>query len=61
MCLMAFDWQPVATTGHCLTLLGNRDVPDTGIDDEALRAVAAALDDLRRLGEADHRLSQTSQ
>ncbi|MGS0467338.1 NRDE family protein [Cobetia marina] len=25
MCLMAFDWQPDATTGHCLTLLGNRD------------------------------------
>jgi hypothetical protein len=44
-----------------LTLLGNREVPDAGIDDEALGAVTAALDDLRRLGELDHRLSQPEQ
>jgi hypothetical protein len=43
-----------------LTLLGNRDVPDAGVDDEALRAIAAALDDLRRLGEADLRVSRDS-
>jgi len=41
-----------------LTLLGNREVPDASLDDEALGTVAAALDDLRRLGEVAHRLSQ---
>lgn len=44
-----------------LTLLGNREVPDAGVDDEALGAVAEALDDLRRLGHLDHRLSRTGQ
>ena len=41
-----------------LTLVGNREVPDAGVDGEALSAMAAALDDLRRLGELDHRLGQ---
>lgn len=40
-----------------LTLLGNREVPDAGVDEEALSAMARALDDLRRLGELDLRLS----
>ena len=40
-----------------LTLLANREVPDAGVDDEAMKAIAAALDDLRRLGELDQRLS----
>lgn len=42
-----------------LALLANREVPDSGVDDEAMRAVAAALDDLRRLGQWDHRLSRS--
>lgn len=41
-----------------LTLPGNREVPDSGVDDEAMRAIAAALDDLRRLGELDQRVSR---
>jgi hypothetical protein len=40
-----------------LTLVANREVPDRGVDDEAMKAIAAALDDLRRLGELDQRLS----
>ena len=36
-----------------LTLIGNRDVPDTGVDPQALSDIAAALDDLRHLGEVD--------
>ena len=40
-----------------LTLLGNREIPDAGVDGEALDAMAAALDDLRRLGQLDRRLS----
>ncbi len=39
-----------------LTLVANREVPDRGVDDEALKAISAALDDLRRLGELDLRL-----
>lgn len=39
-----------------LTTLGNREIPDSGADDGAMRAIAAALDDLRRLGELDQRL-----
>jgi len=38
-----------------LTLLGNREVPDAGVDTEAMRAMAAALDDLRRIGKLDVR------
>jgi hypothetical protein len=41
-----------------LTLAANREVPDRGVDDEAMKAIAAALDDLRRLGELDQRLSR---
>lgn len=36
-----------------LILIGNREVPDEGVDREALEAMAEALDDLRRLGAAD--------
>ena len=36
-----------------LTLVGNREVPDEGVDAEALRAMAGALDDLRRLGQVE--------
>ena len=36
-----------------LTLLANREVPDAGVDDEALEAMAVSLDDLRRLGDLD--------
>ena len=42
-----------------LTLVANREVPDSGVDDEARKAIAAALDDLRRLGELDQRLSRS--
>jgi hypothetical protein len=41
-----------------LTMLGNRDVPDSGVDNESLRAAASALDDLRRLGDLDRQLSK---
>jgi hypothetical protein len=41
-----------------LTLMANRTVPDAGVDDEALQAMAAALDDLRRLGALDIELSK---
>ena len=41
-----------------LTLIGNRDVPDAGINAGALSAMAGALDDLRRLGELDRKLAQ---
>jgi len=40
-----------------LTMLANREVPDVGVDAGAMQAIAAALDDLRRLGELDQRLS----
>jgi hypothetical protein len=43
-----------------LTLVANREVPDAGVDDEAMKAMAAALDDLRRLGELDRRLSRSA-
>ena len=36
-----------------LTLLANVGVEDTGVDARALEAYAGALDDLRRLGEAE--------
>jgi hypothetical protein len=39
-----------------LTLIGNRDVPDAGVDAEGMSGMAAALDDLRRLGEIDGQL-----
>ena len=41
-----------------LTMVANREVPDAGVDDEAMKAIAAALDDLRRLGAVDQRLWQ---
>jgi hypothetical protein len=41
-----------------LALLGNREVADAGVDDRAMKKVAAALDDLRRLGELDQRISR---
>jgi hypothetical protein len=40
-----------------LTLAANSEVPDTRLDDGALRDMAAALDDLRRLGALDRELS----
>jgi hypothetical protein len=40
-----------------LTLVGNREVPDAGVDEEAMSALAEALDDLRRLGEIDRKLA----
>ena len=43
-----------------LTLVANREVPDTGVDDDTMKAMAAALDDLRRLGELDQRLTVSS-
>ncbi|MCE5239078.1 hypothetical protein LLH23_11350 [bacterium] len=36
-----------------LTMVGNREVPDSGVTPEALQALASVLDDLRRLGELD--------
>lgn len=36
-----------------LTLLGNREIPDRGVDEAALEAVSQALDDLRQLGRYD--------
>ncbi len=36
-----------------LTLVGNQEVPDEGVDEEALQDMAEALDDLRRLGAVD--------
>lgn len=41
-----------------LTLMANREVPDAGVDDAAMQAMAAALDDLRRLGEVEHRMGR---
>jgi hypothetical protein len=41
-----------------LTMLANRDVADSGIDNDAMQTLAAALDDLRRLGELDHKLAR---
>lgn len=41
-----------------LTLLGNREVPDRGVDAQALTTLAEALDDLRRLGQIDLRLKR---
>ncbi len=43
-----------------LTLIANREVPDAGVDDGAMKAMGAALDDLRRLGELDRRLTASS-
>ncbi|MCY2994570.1 MAG: glycosyl hydrolase family 28-related protein [Planctomycetota bacterium] len=53
-----YDTRPRMELGPAvkLTMLGNREVPDSGVDAESLTAVSAALDDLRRLGELDHRL-----
>jgi hypothetical protein len=39
-----------------LTMIGNRDVPDTGVTPEAMAALSSVLDDLRRLGEVDRTL-----
>jgi len=36
-----------------LTMVGNRDIPDSGVTPEALQAMSTVLDDLRRLGELD--------
>ncbi len=44
--------------GVQLTLLGNREIPDVGVDGDALKAMAMALDDLRRLGNLDCELSR---
>ncbi|MHB8953438.1 MAG: glycosyl hydrolase family 28-related protein [Pirellulaceae bacterium] len=56
-----YDTKPRLELGPevTLTLLGNRDIADTGNDGDALRALAAALDDLRRLGALDNRLSSS--
>jgi len=43
-----------------LTMMANREVPDVGVDDESVSALAAALHDLRRLGELDQRLASGS-
>ena len=51
----AFDLSPATT----LTLLGNSGVADTVVTPEAMSALSASFDDLRRLGELDHRLPQT--
>ena len=53
-----YDTKPKFETGSevTLTLLGNREIADQGVTADALRDVAAALDDLRRLGELDYRL-----
>ncbi len=55
-----YDTKPKFETGPevTLTLLGNREIADQGVTADALRDVAAALDDLRRLGELDYRLVQ---
>ncbi len=42
-----------------LTLVANREVPDAGVDGESQKAVAAALDDLRRLGRQTLRPKKT--
>ncbi|MHB1037422.1 MAG: glycosyl hydrolase family 28-related protein [Pirellulales bacterium] len=42
-----------------LTMLANREVADQGVDDGSLRAMADALDDLRRLGQADRRVGES--
>jgi hypothetical protein len=52
----AFDLNPATR----LTLLGNTGVADTALTPEALSALSASLDDLRRLGELDHRLRQSN-
>jgi len=49
-----FDLEPAVK----LTLVGNREVPDEGVEGEAMNAMAAALDDLRRLGEIERELAQ---
>ena len=56
-----YDTRPRFELGPAVsrTLLGNREVADAGVDKESVKAVAAALDDLRRLGQLDHRLSPT--
>ena len=41
-----------------LTLLGNTGVPDSATEGKDLAPLSAALDDLRRLGELDYRLTQ---
>jgi hypothetical protein len=45
----AFDLAPATR----LTLLGNIGIEDAGVDAKALDVYSQALDDLRRLGEAD--------
>lgn len=58
-----YDTRPRMELGSAvkLTMLGNREVPDSGVDAESLAAVSATLDDLRRLGELDHRLPSVKQ
>ncbi len=50
-----YETQPKLELGPevALTMIGNRDVPDTGVTPEAMAALASVLDDLRRLGEVD--------
>jgi hypothetical protein len=54
--------QPVFETNQAakLILLGNGGVADSSADSGSLTALSAALDDLRRLGELDHRLSRAN-
>lgn len=54
-----YNTTPIFELGPAVTLttIGNRGVPDQGVDEGALEAMAAALDDLRRLGEIDRELS----
>jgi len=54
-----YDTKPRFELGPAvkLTMAGNREVADTGLDADALAAISAALDDLRRLGVLDQRLS----
>ena len=53
-----YDTRPNSELGPevTLTLVGNRDIPDRGLDNAAREAFAAALDDLRALGELDLQL-----
>jgi len=54
-----YNTTPIFELGSAVTLttIGNRGVPDQGVDEGALEAMAAALDDLRRLGAVDRELS----
>jgi hypothetical protein len=51
----AFDLDPATK----LILVGNSGATDTAVNPDALSALSAALDDLRRLGRADRALSSS--